>query len=208
MIETNDKGGIVRYRTVRVAFVEGDTDKAVADALFKHHQIAAEWDVVSLRDNTAWPTKIMSHSNIQGFEHVRSVLLIRDADDGRAAVVDAIRRCCSHLGWPDPTQDAGGIGHSTPRSVGYHIWAGADGKGELEDVCLLALGDRLGCVDNYFECLRLGEDARKESKRRLQAYLAGHNKYCPGIRAGAGMGLLAFESAAWAPLVSVAKQLS
>ena len=161
--------------------VEGNDDKnffeSLLDRLELHHRI----DVRSYEGRDRLKAFLHAFVNQRGFEGVRAIGIVRDADLSRDAafksIVDILanlkRREGVDLSIPNVHQQfAEGV-----RSVGIMILADEEGRGMLESVILKTLENdpKWPCVERFIECLTslATDEIRHPEKSYIHAYLAG-----------------------------------
>ena len=86
-----------------------------------------------------------------------------------------------------------------PKIAGY-IVAGSDGKGMLEDLCLLALSSKPGyqCLSEYFRCLSENTE-RKEyhAKAKFRAWMSSQSEFDLGLGLAASKGFVPWDATAF-----------
>ena len=123
--------------------------------------------------------------NTSGFREVKSLGIIRDADDNADNAFRGICTALKECGLPEPTQP--GVITNTSLKVGILIIPPSAEKGEIEDLCLSSLKEysEMGCIDDYFRCLKqeLPSDKfpKKLSKAKIQAFLASREESVPHL---------------------------
>jgi hypothetical protein len=118
-----------------------------------------------------------------GFEHVRSIGFVRDADRGPKAKLLSLRYHLKAAALPVPRSHGAFATRSRPDSMSVGVFIMPDGvsHGALEDLYLAAVEhqsvvarDRaLVCVDSFLDCLDPGSrtSSANRAKRRLRAWL-------------------------------------
>jgi hypothetical protein len=96
-----------------------------------------------------------------------------------------------------------------PKITGYLIGR-SDGKGMLEDLCLLAINEQAGldCLDTYFRCL-VEKTEKKEyhAKARFRAWMSAQEDREMRLGQAASKGHLRWDSPAFDPLVAFLRTL-
>ena len=127
-----------------------------------------------------------------GFREVKSLGIVRDADDNADNVFRGICTVLEECGLAKPTQPMKIT--NTNLKVGILILPPNAEKGEIEDFCLASLKEysEMGCIDNYFKCLqkKLLPDKfpKKLSKAKIQAFLASREESVPHLGIAAQRG--------------------
>lgn len=120
---------------------------------------------------------------------VRSMAIVRDADEDARGVFDSICSALRTVDLPFPkkplefeARDQGSI------KVGVLIIPPNKAGGKLEDLCLLSVQHlkEMGCIDSFFECIRTVTDEFPEDlpKAKIKAFLASRKKSVPHLGVG------------------------
>lgn len=125
---------------------------------------------------------------IQGYEHVVSLGVVRDADNDPQNAFESVCGALKSNHYTVPDKPAVLIGNKP--KIAVLILPGENKPGMLEDVCLEALKNdpAIACVDDYFQCLKNNgiEPPQNMSKARIHAFLASRPK--PDLRLGESAG--------------------
>jgi hypothetical protein len=130
----------------------------------------------------------------KGFEHLRSLAIIRDSDDNPKGASQSIQRALQTAGLPFPGGPCEIVSYDKPigcgrLSIGYALFPNfnrEDTAGTLENLCLQALNDAPGfdkgaLLDIVDESMRRVENAvrpfRRGHKNRLHAYFSLSNEF-------------------------------
>lgn len=139
------------------------------------------------------PTFLLGLRDSTEFESVRAVGIVRDADSNALSTFQSMADRLRRLKLPCP-QRAGGFQSSIceidgiVRTVGVFVMPDGSSAGELEDLCLAAIGAdaSLTCVQEYLECVhaRTGVACAEKdlAKARLNAWLSSRQN--PSLRLG------------------------
>jgi hypothetical protein len=163
--------GTIRHE--RLLIVEGTDDQYLLTALADRLDLALHIHQMEGKDN--WPRKMQLLVRSPGFENVRRLALMRDADtDARAAFNSASHALAADQLTP-PGQELQ-FSAGDPAAMIYIMSAASESFGELEDICLDAVSGEVAyeCVEDYINCSSNAgrQIPRKASKARLHAYLA------------------------------------
>jgi hypothetical protein len=155
--------------------VEGIDDAIFFEALLKQ---------LNLNDVEIWPIGIGRAfkerlgllTKLSGFERVKSIGIIRDADNDPAAAFTSISQALKENGLSAPAS-YGYRSTETPITCIMIMPDGLNGQGMLESLCLRAIKDNpaMSCINKYFDCLhKLDIFQRKvdEDKAKVHAYLS------------------------------------
>lgn len=140
--------------------------------------------ILDFKGKTNFRDSIYALPNIPGFEKVRKIGFIRDADNNPAqsafdSIVSSIRR--TRLSPPDTINT---FTTENP-SIGVFIMPDNEGRGMLEDLCLKGIYDLpiYSCIEDYFMCVESIPD--ETSKASIQVYLAAKNPLKNSLGLGA-----------------------
>jgi hypothetical protein len=185
-----------------VLVVEGHDDEYFFNALLRHRGIAGV-QVVPIEGKPSYKEKIRMVTISPGFaRRVASLGLVRDADGDPAATIASMQGAVAAAGLQAPPR-ALVAAHGNPR-VTLMVLPGAGQKGALEDLCLCAVNTQpaMGCVDEYFECLRKrGVPLPNQmSKAKVLAFLASRELPDGRIGIAAERGYWPWDSGAFSDL--------
>jgi hypothetical protein len=153
--------------------------------------------------------KIEILPKMDGFPSVKSIGLVRDADEnfGRAftSLVDALK----NANIPQP-QKAMVFTDTNPR-VGIFITPDNQNLGSLEDLCLNSVaGDpALSCANDYLDCLKKTKNAEHPHKAKalVQVYLAKEDDGDIHMGTASEKGVWKLESPAFRQIIDFVKML-
>ena len=143
------------------------------------------------------------------FHRLRSLGIVRDADESAASAFQSIRDTLSTSNLPAPLQPWV-VALDNGLTVSVAILPDGAAPGNLEDLRLRSIegSDELECVDQYMTCIAgSGPPHRQLSKARLHTYLAAGQD--PGLRLGeaADAGVWDWGSSAFGPLADFLRAL-
>jgi len=171
--------------------VEGQNDARFCGALLRHLGISGV-QVPEVGGKGQFCPWLKALVRTPGFDQVKVVLAVRDADENAQGAFQSIRDAFRDAGLPVPNQP-GRLTDKVPR-VGVEILPGEGRPGNLEHLCLTAIADdpALPCLDQFFGCPKKNGLSRPRdmSKAKVQVFLASRPK--PGLRLGE-----AAEAAYW-----------
>ena len=192
-----------------ILLVEGTDDARFFDAFLRHLNIS-QVQIVSVNgaDNFA-PFLKNTLITAPGYPKLRQLALARDADDNARAAFQSIGSALAGAGLPVPAApfQTSAMGQL---SVSVAILPDGETPGNLEDLCLRSVNDRLAleCVEQYLACRNMGSvPGGRLSEARLHSYLAVSDE--PGLRLGeaADAGVWDWGSPALQPLGVFLSQL-
>jgi len=176
MIKTTESSSIEQSHLL---LVEGMDDANFFAALLKD---------LSLEDIEIWPIGIgRSFKNnlkilgkLSGFARIKSIGVIRDADDNPSAAFESVRNALNDNGLSAPNS-YGSRSTGTPITSILILPDGMSSEGMLESLCLSAIKDDpvMSCIEGYFDCISgCGIDQREvvKDKAKVHVYLASQNE--------------------------------
>lgn len=176
--------------------VEGIDDAAFFEAFLKK---------LNLNDVEIWPIgggrnfkkSLGVLKKLSGFERVKSIGVIRDADEDPVAAFASVSQALRENGLSAP--DSYGCRSTETPITCIMILPDGTSPGMLESLCLRAIKDdpAMPCMDKYFDCLHgLNIFQRKvdEDKAKVHAYLASREKPDKRLGESALAGYWPFDS--------------
>ncbi|MEM7794790.1 MAG: DUF3226 domain-containing protein [Cyanobacteria bacterium P01_C01_bin.118] len=158
----------------KLLLVEGLDDHAFFKALFNHLNIS-DIQVQKFDGNEKLRLFLGVLINAPNFELVKSIGIVRDAEQNSKAAFDEICYALEEAGLAKPEH----VGTMTVSSLrtGIYLLPNLESEtGMLEDLCLQMLNAEpaLICVEQYFQCLRAQDiqPPRNLSKAKLTTFLA------------------------------------
>lgn len=145
-------------------------------------------------------TRLKAITQVHDFRTiVRSMAIVRDADEDAGRVFDSICSALRTVDLPFPkkplefeARDQGSI------KVGVLIIPPKKDKGKLEDLCLFSVQHlrEMTCIDSFFECIRTVTDEFPEDlpKAKIKAFLASRKKSVPHLGVGMQKGYFSVDN--------------
>ena len=175
--------------------VEGIEDARFLDAFLKQGlgkdnvQLVQVGGKYNFRD---FITKLIKAAD--SFPNLRSLGMVRDADDNPEAAFLSLRGALQDAGLPVPAQPWSAVAADS-LTVSVAILPDGSSPGDLEELCLRSIEtrnrDAVNCIESYIDCMeQAGAPSSPTSKAKLYAYLATGSH--PGLRIGE-----AAESGVW-----------
>ena len=197
----------------RLLLVEGKDEVNLFSALMIKQRIGAEAGVqiIDAGGVDKFPRNLSAiHTVAQARPPIRSIGVIRDADDDAAGAFGSV---CTHLrntGYAPPAAH-GEFSGAVP-SIGVFIVPDGAEPGAMETLCRRSVEgtDGAKCVDAYLECLER-DGAMKSNhpdKSFAHAWLAAARNPVARVGEGALNGVWNFESLAFAPLSRFLRDLA
>ena len=127
---------------------------------------------------------LLSFTGLNDFVHVRSVAIVRDADDNAPSALQSVQDSLRNAELSVPR------GFTTPSDgpprISVFIMPDNHSAGALEQLCLSALADdsAMSCVDEFLRCVndRVVDPPKDHQKARIHAFLASRQD--PELRLG------------------------
>ncbi len=131
----------------------------------------------------------------ENFETVKTLIIVRDAEDDATSAVTSIKGAFQEAEFPIPEKSYM-FKSSGEKKSAFIIFPGpGENKGTLENLCLATLkrdDPILICTEQFLDCVRRQNNSfSHEHKNKLHSYLSGTNKY-KGLKIGE-----AAKSGAW-----------
>lgn len=156
-----------------ILIVEGIEDQQFFEALIQHLRIS-EIQVMPIGGKTQLSDQLAALRTVEGFSAVRSLGIVRDADNDFKAAFQSVRHALQDADLPVPDRPLGSAGEKP--SVTVMILPDNNTPGMLEDLCLRAVATdpAMICVEQYFECLKQQAISlpKNPAKAKIQAFLA------------------------------------
>lgn len=175
----------IEIKSGKLLLVEGNDDQNFFQKLMQEI-LLDDIQIISMGGKDGFKTpNFKSVINTPGFREVKSLGIIRDADNNADNAFRGICAILKECGLPEPTQPIQITG--TSLKVGILIIPPNTGKGQIEDLCLSSLKEynEMECIDNYFQCLKkklpLDKFPKELSKAKIQAFLASREESVPHL---------------------------
>ena len=202
---------------------EGGWDVASVRAMCAHMGLA-EMFVFAVGGKNMF-RKIHVRDIVMGreFKKLRAFGAILDANGGKngakrtMAQINEVMRAC--VGAPPQFLKHGDVrplksGEFAGMSLGAFVMPDGKSPGEMEDLLLRSVEKShpkiMGCVDEFLKCARPKPDAAtdKESKKAMQAFLAGLPEHCPDLNAALKESRIQLNDSAFADLRAFLQKLA
>ena len=197
----------------RLLLVEGKDEvnllgRLIKDCLKDDGQGIQIWDVGS-KDNFR-PNLIGIKVAAQARPTLRSIGIIRDADDNPQGSFDSVCNSLRSVGYEPPAAHAE-FSDATP-SIGVFIVPDGSQPGAIETLCRRSVEGEAAaeCADEYMECLTTHNalQSRNADKTFAHAYLAAMEDPVARVGEGALQGVWDFQSPAFGALSQFVRDLS
>ena len=139
---------------------------------------------------------LMNLRNMDGFDRVTNMAIIRDAEKDYTKACNEVSRSLKKSGFVSVEQCGTWAGDDTGLKVGFILFPLDNNNGTLEDLCLRILSEKnskniLSTVDEFLEDMETtyGRVYRRKHKNRLHTYLSSSDEYVTkplGLASSAG----------------------
>ncbi len=155
-----------------------------SEALAQDKRFFNDIQVWDFGGNEELDSFLMNLKNMDGFDKVTSLAIIRDAEKDFAKACCDVTRSLSKSGIVSPEAYGTWIRDTTGLNVGYLLFPLNNGAGTLEDLCLQILSennskDVLLSIDAFLATMEssYGRNYHRKHKNKLHTYLASSDEY-------------------------------
>ncbi|MFN8259269.1 MAG: DUF3226 domain-containing protein [Bacteroidales bacterium] len=194
-----------RIDSPRLICVEGKDEINFFNALLKYLSID-NVQIIDFEGKDKFKNKIPALVNMQGFDTVETIALIRDADENPpVSAFESLVSILRNSGLKPPTSNQS-FSNGKPK-IGIFILPGNSQTGALEDLCLNSIysTDHFKCIEQYFNCLNA--NLNHLSKAKVLCYLAGKEPFSNALGIAAQKGHWDFSNHSFDPLKEFVMQL-
>lgn len=186
------------FSTKVVFLVEGKDEKNFIESLLMHMEYNEELYMVvdgGGKDNLS--NELRTLTKTSGFDGVRSLGIIRDADDNALGALQSVQTALFGAKLPAPNEPltvAGDINEL--RTAIYIMPNGRSSSGNLESLCLQALRSSsshvpiTSCAEDYFNCISIPAG----DKALVQVVFSAFERPVPNAGLAAKRGYIPFDS--------------
>jgi len=142
----------IEIKKNHLMIVEGQDEFRFFNAFFKYHKISGI-QVIDIGGKTQFKNRIKAVVISQNFQQVKSISIVRDADDNPRGAFQSICRSLKSAGLDAPTAPMT-ITESKPR-VAVYICPFQNKKGAIENIILDSIKKLpvMECVNSFIDCL-------------------------------------------------------
>lgn len=172
-VTTTDTGRDKNWeiQSKNLLIVEGGEDLSFFSSLLATSEIS-DVHMISFNTNTAWDRKIASIKRANGFDKVRSIALVEDADSDFDAALQRCRSALQSNNFPVPG-NVRDVARDSDYSSSIFISSESEGAaGSLEEMILARLTNsgQVKCAESFVECLaEQGITPKYPGKAKLRA---------------------------------------
>ncbi|UQW96624.1 hypothetical protein M2M59_11695 [Rummeliibacillus sp. G93] len=198
----------------KLLLVEGNDEVIFFKELIKRNELLVrkenEIQIVSLGGVEKFKTQLAALKNRTGFENVKSMAVIRDADSSKESAFQSISKILTNNGFSSPSEQ---LKYSNDNvRVGIFIMPGSEEGTMLEDLCLRTNSDHplMDKIDFYIDSLSKLEGfemPRNISKTKTLIFLASMPKIVNNLGLGAQRGYWNLNHACLNPLINFINEL-
>ncbi len=188
----------------KLVLAEGREAQGFIEWLCKECRKTNDVQVMNFGGNSELRLFIQNLINMDGYDEVESIVIVRDAEENAQSAIDSIKSALGNdkLGndkLPVPCKPFT-FQSESGKNTAYMIFSdpSESSRGTLEDLCLAMVKDQpvFECIDSFFECvnekIESGTELTHLHKRKVRCYLSTANLNCVGANIGE-----AAERGAW-----------
>lgn len=188
----------------KLILAEGREAQGFTEWLCRKCRDTGDVQVMDFGGNSELRLFIQNLVNMDGYDKVESIVVVRDAEGNAQSAIDSIRGALgnSKLGddkLPVPNEPFTFQSESGKKTA-FMIFSDPNNSsmGTLEDLCLAMVKDQpvFECIDSFFKCvnekIESGTKLTHLHKRKVRCYLSTANLNCVGANIGE-----AAERGAW-----------
>lgn len=179
----------------KLIVVEGKDDKVFFEAMLEHLMSKNEIQVAMINGKSSYEKKLQGLVNSPDFQRIKSLGLVRDADDNAVCAFESMRNAVERIEFPNPEDKP---------HISFFVLPDAVSRGKLETMLLRAadIDPAMKCVNEYFGCLKkcgasLPSD---EEKAKIQVFIASRPKVPEHLGLAAHQGCWQWNNAVFEPL--------
>ncbi|MGI6395571.1 MAG: DUF3226 domain-containing protein [bacterium] len=190
---------ILKSRTL--VLVEGKDEVNFLSKLLENLGFKAQVEDICGKDLFPTENGFAAIKQLEGFENVKSLAVIRDADYGENAVKRAfqsVKTVLERNGVASPSAPGEFI-ENDGLKIGIYIMPDCENEGMLEDLCLKSVENDsvFKCANQFLDCVNASvhknEKPKNLSKAKAQTFLAGKKEVANATGVGAQKGYWNFE---------------
>lgn len=182
--------------------VEGKDEVLLVRALLRHRELGEDPQIMDVGGAKNFRTRIKAIPKTPGYFKVKSIGIMRDAEDSKEATFQSIRDALNAAGIPAPQQCNQSV--MGPPAVFILIIPPDEEAGMLETLCMksVATDPATPCVDQLFQCVS-GQGLtlpKNIHKARTHAFLATRKEPDKRLGEGAEAGYWDLDSEVFSPI--------
>ena len=167
-----------------------------SNELAQDPRFSNEIQVLDFGGNEDLSNFLMSLKNMDKFDRVKSLAVVRDAEKDYEKACQEVRRSFEKCGFASSERSDTWIRDSSGLKVGFVLFPLNNSAGTLEDLCLRILSennnkDILSTIESFLDVMEssYGRSYHRKHKNKLHTYLSSSDKYVTmllGIASSAG----------------------
>ncbi len=152
-------------------------------ALAHDQRFSDEIQVFDFGGNDNLSNSLMSLKNMDGFDQVTNLAIIRDAEKNYTKACQEINGSLKRCGFPSPENSGMWVYDASGPKVGFLLFPLNNSAGTLEDLCLRILSEKnksiLSSIDAFLATMESsrGRKYRRKHKNELYTYLSSSDEY-------------------------------
>ncbi len=159
----------------KILLVEGQDEINLFTELLSDLELEHTIQVIQVGGKDKFPGSLKTLRILPDFHIVKSIGLVRDADNDPVGAFQSVCNCLRNVELPVPTAPL--KPKTGPPQITIMIVPDIDTKGMIENVCLNSVSNdsAMPCIDQYFQCLQsYGRELAENNvpKARVRAFLA------------------------------------
>lgn len=155
-----------------------------SEALARDQRFSNEIQVLDFGGNDDLDRFLMNLKNMERFDQVTSIAIIRDAEKDFAKACSDVARSLRKSGIISPDGNGTWVNDDTGVNVGYLLFPLNNEAGTLEDLCLNILSESniesiLSLIDTFLTAMEstYGRSYHRKHKNRLHTYFSSSDEY-------------------------------
>ena len=155
-----------------------------SSALKQDKRFSSEIQVFDFGGNENLSNFLMALKNMDRFERIESLAIIRDAEKDYSKACREICDSLKNCGYSAPEQCGAWKCDITGLKIGFILFPLNNSAGTLEDLCLRILSEKnhkdiLSSIDTFLDTMKssYGRSLNRRHKNRLHTYLASSDKF-------------------------------
>ena len=167
-----------------------------SNELAQDQRLSNEIQVLDFGGNDDLGSFLMNLKNMDKFDQVTSLAIIRDAEKDFAKSCQEVSGSLKKCGFISSERCGTWVKNDTGLNVGFILFPLNNKAGTLEDLCLQILSEKnnktiLSSIDNFLAAMKssYGRQYRRKHKNKLHTYLSSSDKYVTmplGLASSAG----------------------
>ncbi len=198
----------------KLLIVDGKDEENFFQALFKKKDIRGV-QIVPAEGKDNFDTELSANIKATGSENLKSLALLRDADQSAKNAFESVRSALKNNKLPSPMK-SGEFATDNSLKVGVFIIPDGINEGMLESLCLSTVKGEgiMKCIDSFMECVRelpqndkTYKQPKNWEKARVRAFLSAMEEDTRDLGVAAQKGYWNWDSDKLKPLLNFLRNL-